>query len=381
MAVKWSLEETEQFLRYARHSLNAQERASFERSLRLEADSCRHRQCRDGTEQVASQPKEDSDHCHRFQKGQDDVIGKCVDELWNSDQQFAVVVQEALENAVNSYERVKEKGLKDGLKLSQEVDRNIMSTAWKQSFTKSLIKASSMKIQEQCRRRATDGSLCAMSGMMPLAALMSVAVEDYSTLEPEVIRNLMTDGIGVQNRYAGVNTSSLTRELEFIQYNGAFNLVQDANSVYEGCSVLWMKPEHLSPEHQKETLAAVKNIKCLPFELCKRCKLMLQVMSFLRVVLMSNEGAKIKRHQDSLEAGVMFTVLYVASLRSEGPVHLKVNAQDKSMEIKLEPDMLILLKYVQGINMQTEFRSNVFYEINPFSGKMFIISSMITGAQ
>lgn len=345
MAVKWSLEETEQFLRYARHSLNAQERASFERSLR------------DGTEQVASQPKEDSDHCHRFQKGQDDVIGKCVDELWNSDQQFAVVVQEALENAVNSYERVKEKGLKDGLKLSQEVDRNIMSTAWKQSFTKSLIKASSMKIQEQCRRRATDGSLCAMS------------VEDYSTLEPEVIRNLMTDGIGVQNRYAGVNTSSLTRELEFIQYNGAFNLVQDANSVYEGCSVLWMKPEHLSPEHQKETLAAVKNIKCLPFELCKRCKLMLQVMSFLRVVLMSNEGAKIKRHQDSLEAGVMFTVLYVASLRSEGPVHLKVNAQDKSMEIKLEPDMLILLK------------SNVFYEINPFSGKMFIISSMITGAQ
>lgn len=42
----------------------------------------------------------------------DDVIGECVDKVWDSDEQFAAVVQEALESASGSYERAKERGFK-----------------------------------------------------------------------------------------------------------------------------------------------------------------------------------------------------------------------------------------------------------------------------
>ncbi|KAK1937563.1 hypothetical protein X943_002923 [Babesia divergens] len=365
MELQWSKEETAEFLRYARGSFNAQDRAILEKRLR------------DGTEQTTSAVYDTYTNTHRFQRNKDDVIGECVDEVWDSDEQFAAVVQEALESASGSYERAKERGFKDGLKLPKEVDKQIMTTAWKHALTNALIKASLAKLQRICVSRASDGALCAISGRLTLSWEPSYLVEeDYCDLEPNVIYDIMNNGVGVIKAYTGINAylrkrqkPAITREMEFMQYSGVFNKNQDKNSPYEGCSTLWIKAEHLLPQHQKETLEVVNKLKRVPFELCKRCNLMVQIISYFRIILMENTCARIKRHQDVVESGVIFTLLYIASIQSDKTIYMNAEVAGASRDIKLQRDMLIIV------------RSNVHYEIKPLPGKMFIISAWITGAK
>lgn len=90
-----------------------------------------------------------------------------------------------------------------------------MTTAWKQALTNALIKASVAKLQRICVSRATDGALCAISGRLTLSWEPSYLVEeDYCDLEPNVIYDIMNNGVGVIKAYTGINVSQLRHILE-----------------------------------------------------------------------------------------------------------------------------------------------------------------------
>ncbi|GFE55369.1 hypoxia-inducible factor prolyl hydroxylase, putative [Babesia ovis] len=357
MARQWTPEETAEFVDYARRSFNAEDRKNLENKLRGGAEHGIIAQIPDEKLKDRFQKHAGRSLHGRLSPNLDDAIGECVDELWHSEEKMAAIVQEALENATESYERVKSRGFKDGLSLTPDVDKQLIATAWKHAFTKSIIKYTVPRIQEMCARRATDGSLCAISE------------EEYNDLEGETIFAIMNGGIAIVKDYASVNVATMMREMELMQFNGVFKKNTEDNSVYQNCSTVWLKSEHLMPQHQKECLKVVEKIKRMPFELCKKCKIMLQVISYVRVLLITGENSKIKKHCETLECGVMFTLLYVAGVQSREDVHLDIDVDGVTQRIKLEPDMLIVL------------RNNVSYELKPLDGKVFIVSAWITGAK
>ncbi|GIX65791.1 hypoxia inducible factor prolyl hydroxylase, putative [Babesia caballi] len=175
-----------------------------------------------------------------FKRHEDDAIGECVDELWHSDERMAEVVQDALENAAESYERVRKKGLRDGLELTEAVDRELIATAWKQAFTKSLIKFAVPALQALCARKARCGDRLALS------------VENITDLEPETIYSLINDHVGVVRNYVSVDVGlvgfgavgntrqgpGITRELEFMQFNGVFCKVGGRGRRADACRTL-----------------------------------------------------------------------------------------------------------------------------------------------
>ncbi|ORM40322.1 uncharacterized protein BXIN_1896 [Babesia sp. Xinjiang] len=345
MARHWNREETEEFIRYARRSFNEKDRHALENKLRGSAE---HGLIGHTTHEHGKE---------RFQKDDGDIIGECVDELWHSEEKMATIIEEAIENASTSYEKVKTNGLKDGLKLTSDVDKQLISTAWKHAFTKSIIKFAVPRIREVCAKKARDAGLCAISE------------EDFNDLAPETIYSIINERIGLVKRYVSIDVAAITREMEVMQFCGVFKKNSEAGAVYQNCSTLWLKSEHLSPQHQRETLKVVEKIKRIPFELCKKCKIMLQVISYVRVVLVTGENAEIKRHTDELDCGVMFTVLYFASIQSQENVYLDVQVRGVARRIKLEADQLVVLG------------NDASYELKPINGKIFIVEAWITGAK
>lgn len=59
---------------------------------------------------------------------------------------------------------------------------------------------------------------------------------------------------------------------------------------------------------------------------------------------MENTCARIKRHQDGVESGVMFTLLYIASIQSDKTVYMNAEVAGASRDIELQPDMLIIVR-------------------------------------
>ncbi|GBE62155.1 hypoxia inducible factor prolyl hydroxylase, putative [Babesia ovata] len=195
MTRQWTQEEISKFLSYARGSFDASDRLALDKKLRSAAeDTVTQQRCPSDIKQGF---KKHEGGVVRFytQHCADDVIGECVDELWSSDEKLAVVVADALENAASTYERVKQKGLNEGLKVTKEVDVQLIQTAWKQAFTKSLSKFAILGLQKRCASRATDGGLCALSEA------------DYMDFAGDTIHSIVNEGVGIVTGYAAVDVS------------------------------------------------------------------------------------------------------------------------------------------------------------------------------
>ncbi|CDR97790.1 hypothetical protein, conserved [Babesia bigemina] len=354
---QWTQAEASEFFSYARGSFDAGDRLALDKKLRCAAeDAVTQQRCPSDIQKGFKRHEGGVDRFHSHPAA-DDIIGECVDELWSSDEKLAAVVADALENAATTYERVKQKGINEGLKVTKEVDVQLIQTAWKQAFTMSLSKFAMLDIQKWCASRAADGGLCALSE------------EDYMDFTGNTIHSIVNEGLGIVAGYAAVDRSAIRRELMFMQYNGLFTKNKEVITPYRGCATLWVKAEDLSPEHHKETLKVIEKIKRVPFELCKRCKIMLQIISHVRLVLMNGTDAEIRLHEDSLNNGVMFTILYIASIDSNEDVHIGIEVSGARKDVKLETDMLIVL------------RSNVPYEVKPVNGTVFIVNAWVTGTK
>nr|BAN65632.1 conserved hypothetical protein [Babesia bovis] len=227
MTRPWTKEETLEFIKYAKETYTKEDRQNLEKKLRGSAE---HGLVKESNIERRK---------HGFAKHDDDVIGECVEQLWYSDDKMATVVQDALEIASQSYENVKKKGFKDGLKLPEEVDTQLIATSWKQAFTKTIIKHTIPLIEQVCASRSKDGGLCAISE------------HNYNYFEPNVLHDIIYKGVGVVNKYVPVDIPAIMREMEMMQFNGVFTKNVEANNAYQNCSTVWLKSEHLMPQHQK----------------------------------------------------------------------------------------------------------------------------------
>ncbi|AFZ80475.1 hypothetical protein BEWA_033280 [Theileria equi strain WA] len=344
MYVEWPQSDVDRFIEFVKSTFDDHDRINLEKCVRSGT----------GTEHLAFNHthEEGTESSHRFSKSDDDFIGQYLDDLWDSPEKLSLILQDAIESASKSYSNIKNKGLKDGLKLTDDIEKNIIETSWKRSLNNSLRKSLVGKLQEECLQISNDGHKFALGS-------------EHNNLEGEFVYNLMNLGFAHCSPFIGKNTNAFS-EIEFMEYNGIFNKTDKNNSMYDQCYTLWLKSSHLDKNRQKHMLNTLEKLKQIPYELTHKCKILLQAISSLCVVYMKPNISRILLHNDGSTNGVKYTCIYIPKASGNDQFISLEICKDRH-KVPIMDDLLLI------------FRSDIDYEIERVSEKCFMIMAWLIG--
>lgn len=213
---------------------------------------------------------------------------------WTRRGQLRSLVPEIMEAAAGMFKRITEKGRKDAmLWMDAEAARTVREDILKELLVRTLVR----KICDENRER--HGNLAKEGGL--LATPQGYTAGELNTLSAETVSNLMVRGWAVQDGFLG-NTKSVDRvwkELELLDFESSFQPVLQQESLgIRTDRVCFKSLGSLDREKHAALAELFHKLISLPFELNKKCNLMLQAMGNFQLGAFASSGAFYKKHVD-----------------------------------------------------------------------------------
>eukprot|EP00922_Rhytidocystis_sp_ex-Travisia-forbesii_P055550 GHVS01082271.1.p2 GENE.GHVS01082271.1~~GHVS01082271.1.p2 ORF type:complete len:423 (-),score=52.81 GHVS01082271.1:1575-2843(-) len=206
-----------------------------------------------------------------FKKDESDVIGGILDDCV-SREGLTKMAGEVAESAGAIYDRVVEKGNKDGLSLGQEKEEEMIR---KDILKETLIRQIQRRVHQQMLSKqnmdSREGGLLANPSGYKYGPL--------DNLRPETISNLMNIGFAVQEDFLGPQSrKSVYEECELLEFDGKFNEVfqQSQREPTRTDFMCWIRPADLERDKFRGLMRLFKLMSALAFELNAKANLFLQ---------------------------------------------------------------------------------------------------------
>ncbi|EAN33394.1 hypothetical protein TpMuguga_01g00150 [Theileria parva strain Muguga] len=345
MSLTWSESDVNNLIKFAKQSFNNNDRANLEKCVR-------NGSCSEYSPHSDSL-KLDKNQNNNFKRGEDDLVGQLLDDLWSSYGKISLFLEEVIESASATYRNIVNKGVKQGLSLPSDSDYNIAFLSWKNQLNKYLKRYVIQQLQSESIKMSRQGSLFSLKN-------------EYNNFDGETISNLMFNSFTVVNNFTGQSSNGTFSELEFMEYNGLFKRVEKSTDLfYDNCFVLWLNSSQLDKTKHKNTKMVLEKLCEIPYELTNKCKILLQVISSVCVTYMEAGKSSIMPHVDGENNGVQFTCLYVPKSPPDSSIDITINQNTHT--VNFQNDQLIILG------------KNVKYEIKKVKEKCFIFMAWLTG--
>lgn len=201
------------------------------------------------------------------------------------------MVVPVMEKAADVFGKVKEKGLRDGMKLDSDTEVQVLRDVVKEALILHIIKCINLDNSGVHASGSHDAGLLATPQGYTAGAL--------ENLEGDLLKGLMTEGYGFQDGFMDENTTlDILQELELLDFDGKLVQVQQQKmSGYRTDRIAWLTLEGLDREKQPGLTSLFKKMISVPFELNKKCNLYLQAGGSFQVACYP-EGAFYRKHVD-----------------------------------------------------------------------------------
>lgn len=228
-----------------------------------------------------------------FCRGDADAIGKRLDD-WTSSERLQSIVGAVCERASKVYKNVVAKGIQDGLTIEKggPDDRHLHDEILKESLVRELQLRIAQELRQERLLDSREGGLLANPSGYDEGPL--------SFLSSETIRDLMIDGVAMQQGFIGEEMRKLAlKELELLDFDGRFNEVfQQSILDMRKDFMCWTTMSDLDREKEQGLRHLLKCLFALPFELNKKANLCLQVGWVAQLSVFPASGAFYRKHLD-----------------------------------------------------------------------------------
>ncbi|KAL8269276.1 hypothetical protein Esti_006808 [Eimeria stiedai] len=239
---------------------------------------------------------------YSFCKDETDDVGRRLDD-WTSAERLRSVVGAVCERASKVYTNG---SAADGLSVEKgdANDRHLHDTILKEALLRELQLRIAQEMRQERLMDSHEGGL--------LANPSGYQDGPLSFLRPETIRDLMVEGVAVQDGFVGEEMRARAlRELELLDFDGRFNEVfQQSIMDVRKDFMCWTTTSDLDREKEQAKSSRVfawfhqglrHLLKCLfalPFELNKKANLCLQVGWVCQLAVFYASGAFYRKHLD-----------------------------------------------------------------------------------
>eukprot|EP01069_Polyplicarium_translucidae_P001672 Polyplicarium_translucidae@DN1764_c0_g1_i1.p1 len=297
--VQWDAETTETFLKACKDGLDFKTCKNLERRARsgtgteaylMKADSCGPDCSGQATDGQCSH------HGPRyvFRKTDDDNIGAVLDESI-TDARLREVLASVAERSHHVYQRIVKSGKNENMVLNTSESSRIKREVLQEVLSREILKAAATRAKLSHVRSSHDGGL--------LANPAGYRDGPLSTLHNVTIASLMNTGRAVQEGLLGEEMrNSVLSECQLVEFEGHLSEVAPSTShrpTFRGDRICWLGPENLHPERQKGLLGLCDTLMALPYELNKKCNLLLQAASVFEISCFTGGGTHHAMHFDS----------------------------------------------------------------------------------
>eukprot|EP00927_Polykrikos_kofoidii_P050916 TRINITY_DN44754_c0_g1_i1.p1 TRINITY_DN44754_c0_g1~~TRINITY_DN44754_c0_g1_i1.p1 ORF type:complete len:437 (+),score=98.78 TRINITY_DN44754_c0_g1_i1:163-1311(+) len=234
-----------------------------------------------------------------------------------------------MEQTAEIFQRVVDKGKRDGMSMDKEAEIEVLRSIIKESLVRHCLK---------CINSDNSGSYASGSHDAGLLATpQGYYAGDLESLNGETIRNLMERGYSYQDEFMTEGEArSIYAEMEYLDFDGKYTEVQQQKMTgYRTDRIGWFTLEGLDREKQPGLCALFKKMISIPFELNKKCSLYCQAGGNFQLSVYPKD-AYYKRHidggYDEINNGRKITAIFYPNMDwEEGHGgHLKMYGRRKN---------------------------------------------------
>jgi len=229
-------------------------------------------------------------HGHGHSKEKQDRATRLI-EYWTKADQLRDMVPGVMEKTNNILEGVKAKGQKDGMVMDAESEKHVRKDILKEALIREVVFRVQRDNAEEQGNRSTDG------GILATPAGFQGSLEN---LTPATIKSLMERGFGLEDDWLDSKVvGKLYKEMELLEFDGKF--IEISNERMRGTrtdKLLWRTLDQFDREKQPGLCALSKKMMSIPFELNKKCSLLLQVSAHFQLAVYSADHAHCSKHLD-----------------------------------------------------------------------------------
>jgi len=234
------------------------------------------------------------------------------------------MVGPVMEQVVEIFNRVKDKGRRDGMVMDSETECKVARDIVKECLIRYILKLINSDNSGVHASGSHDAGL--------LATPQGYTAGDLESFNPETIRNVMEKGYGIQDQWVDDNVvRQIYNELELLDFDGKLVEVQQQKMTGTRTDrIHWLTYDALDREKQPGLVTLFKKMISVPFELNKKCSLYLQASASFQISVYPAEKGFYKRHVDGgyeeLNNGRKITAMFFANKtwakEDRGPVQM-----------------------------------------------------------
>lgn len=286
-----------------------------------------------------------------------------------------VILPKILDNIGSVFFKVKNKGIKDGLKWDIETEKQVLFEVCKEGFQRELIKELKIKLQADQKCFSKQPGLLAQ----PQSWLNKFSKDRLDRLHSQTIIDLLDKGFSIQKNFIGNKESvlGLYSELNYLEKEAKFEeFINEENMRTDRALNITLSDmnDKLFPFLNNIGF----NLASLAYELnSKNTGLLLQVSESFQISYFNDRGAYHRLHIDSsldkkFDTGKSLTILYFCNIDEEKDLQNKIILKDHNdiyYEIETILDSILIIK-----------SRKISYEIKEnFNKKRFIVRFWING--
>jgi len=239
-----------------------------------------------------------------------DIAGKLLLK-YTSAHELRKMIPVVLDSAGSTFNRVKKSGEKDGMAMTPDVQEEVQKDVLKETLIREIIKRINAEVSGEANRTCNDGLL--------LATPQGFQGE-LDTFSPDHIRRLMTDGYVVLDNVMnddGASAKEVYSTLEHWDFEGKFqNVMMQMMHKIRSDKRLFFHADDILGAKQKGFSKVMKLMISVPFELNKKCGMLLQVSTMFEATLFNVDAYHKKWFEsgfDGNDIGRKITVVYFTS--------------------------------------------------------------------
>lgn len=291
-----------------------------------------------------------------------------------------VLIPKFLEKISTSFFKIKNSGLKEGLKWDDETEKHVLSDVLKEGLQREIITEMRKLMQSEQKSDSKQPGLYAT----PSAFIAKYPKFKFETLRNETIAELMKNNFAIQRNFMGIDfLRGLYKELNYLELEAKFEeTIQEAN--FRNDRTLWISLNDVKEKDFPRIYGLLMILSSLPFELnFKNTGFMALSSESCQISYFNDRGAYHKMHMDSsleskFDTGKSLTFLYFVNLDNDNKTErgkvkiskiIEGKKEEKEMEIEAEEDSILILKS----------RLNAYEICENFKSKRFVIRFWING--